>query len=193
MVLEDKCISHDDVFKKLGRNILLFQQLEYLLKQFLFNRKLYVKFSGAEVKITRSDHKKSTLGGLKNYYLETLRIMGNDESDDESDKTPNNDELSFSFEFVHEVDLSYYEKKKSSMDKLVTDRNQLVHHLIPSFNINDPSAREVLARELDNQMNEIKVEMEDVLSKLNNFDAIRQYLVGYLSSDDFMNFILDAK
>lgn len=147
--------SVDEVLRKIGRNMLLFQQLEGLLKFTLSGNQLSGSSSQLEQKKAKhvASTQKQTLGTLVGKYVE--EILG-PETDDEGPDLDKITEPHFSYKFRLNHNEAFYEEIKTSLAKLVDDRNELVHHLLPQLDINSATSCEEIGRKLDVQAEKIR-------------------------------------
>ena len=102
--------AKNEVQRKIGRNVLIFQQVEYLLKYVVANGNLSGSLSQLhakkkqQIKIT----KKQTMGQLVGQYLENTHSVCEEIKEDPVDL----EEAHISFAFRLDVDAVYYETKK---------------------------------------------------------------------------------
>lgn len=102
--------SVDEVLRKIGRNIMLFQELEHLLKFIVVNGELsgfsrdLEKIKAARVK----NISKQTMGTLVGQYIENTNL----DSEAISSEPEVIDDAYLSFRFHFECDATSYEAKK---------------------------------------------------------------------------------
>lgn len=171
-----------EVQRKIGRNLLLFQQLEHLLKYLV----AHSKFAGCSSDIeNRIDSKKEslmnqTMGQVIGQYVE-----GNDPKTDGHPIEPEAlKEAYISFVFCDDTDLQRYEEKKETLNDLVIERNNLVHHLLPEFDPNSIESCEKIERSLDEQSDRIRVEIKNAQSSAKTLVEMTKSIFGFLSSED---------
>jgi len=125
----------DIVLRKIGRNMVLFQQFESLLKYIISNSSLSAKSSQLEQPKAkaRKSTQKQTLGTLVGQYVENILVSDVDDSKPDPETIT---EPYFSFRFRINPGDTFREEIKTTLSKLVIDRNQLVHHLLPSLDTN---------------------------------------------------------
>ncbi len=171
----------DDVLRKVGRNVVLFQQLERLLKFVVANGNL-AGFS-SEIKTLKQDQvnkvHKQTLGTLVGQYVENSNPDSNAQSSEPEDLY----EAYISFSFRIECDEDYYKSQKETLAQLVCDRNDLIHHLLPRFDMNSAESCEALGQELDDQAETIRREINNVQSIAKALHKGREELGSYLQSE----------
>jgi hypothetical protein len=187
MVNEESLINNElknDLFQKIGRNVLLFQQLEQLLKYIVANSSFKGLVSEISTIKKLNDEKihKQTMGNLIGQYIENFTP----ETDTQSTEPEELDEPYISFSFGIECDGDYYQTKKEDLARLVSERNDLIHHFLPRFDPNSVDSCDALCKELDIQSESIKVQIKNLhtevkllkdslndLSANSTFDSLR--------------------
>lgn len=175
---QDLSTIRDEVFQKIGRNLVNFQKIELMLKHLI----AYGQVSGSRNEFQKNqekkiaDTRKKTLGSLVGEFVETTF-----QSTDSSPKpTAESAEPSISFSFSIEADADFYESKKRELKSLVDDRNDLIHHLLPRFNPESIDSCLEIRDYLDQQRERLIPEFEYLKSVIENFKE----LAAYLSSDE---------
>ena len=175
----------DDVLRKVGRNVVLFQQLERLLKFVIANSNL-AGFSSELRRLKQEQESKvhkQTLGTLVGQYSEISSPDSNAQSTEPEDLH----ETFISFSFRIERDEDCYESQKEILAQLVSDRNDLIHHLLPRFDINSAESCETLSEELDQQAEKIRLEINTMQSTAEALYKGREKLGSYLQSEQCKN------
>jgi hypothetical protein len=118
----------DEVLRRIGRNVVIFQQVEHLLK-FLNAHSAVIgpasQFSARVEKQVAAVHK-NTLGELAGKLVNNLlQPPAEHESPDEID------EVSFGFRFSVGADAEFVDRHDQEMRALVDARNDLIHHFLP--------------------------------------------------------------
>lgn len=153
---------NNDLLQKVGRNVILFQQLEQLLKHIVANSSLKGLASELSTIKQLKNEKihKQTMGTLIGQYIENLTP----EKDTQSTEPENLDEpyISFSISMECDGDGDYYQTKKEDLARLVSERNDLIHHLLPRFNSNTVDACDALCKELDIQSENIMLQIKNL-------------------------------
>lgn len=179
MTLED---SVNEVLRKIGRNTMLFQQLEYLLKFIVANG----SFSGyaSELNLIKEQRaasiQKQTMGQLVGKYLETT----NPEYQESSEEFEEAKEAFISFKFSTECDAVYFKTKKDALAQMVSDRNELVHHMLPKFDTNSLESCNQIGKQLDEQRGKIIGEINELRQKVNSLQEGNKTLAEFLNSDE---------
>lgn len=178
--MEEK--STDEVLQKIGRNMMLFQQLEHLLKCIIANGSI----SGSITELENIKAKqvavisKQTMGQLVTQFVENAKH----DPDSEADEAEDADTAHFSFRFQMTCDSNYHEIKKEALSNLVSERNELVHHLLPQFDPNSPESRGKIAEKLDIQSEKIRSEIKEMREIANTLLEARKQLAEYWGSDE---------
>lgn len=172
----------DELLRKVGRNVILFQQLEQLLKFVVANGSLAGFASElSTLKQQKADRvSKQTMGALVGQYVEN----SNPESDASSKEPKEIHEAYFSFSIRVECDGDYYESRKEALAQLVSDRNDLIHHLLPRFDAKSKGSCEALGKELDTQSDSIRLEIKRVQATAKAFDEGRKQMASFLGSEE---------
>lgn len=174
--------SVNDVLRKVGRNVVLFQQLEQLLKFVVANGNLSGFASELSTLKKQKAEKvsKQTMGTLVGQYVEN----SNPDSGSLSNEPEEIDEAYLSFSFRIECDAGYYESKKEALAKLVSERNDLIHHLLPRFDASSVKSCEVLAKELDAQSKNIRLEINNLKAMAEALNDGRKEMADFLQSEE---------
>ena len=172
----------DDVLRKVGRNVVLFQQLEHLLKFVVANGNLS-GFASELMNLKKQKVEKvskQTMGALVGQYVEN----SNPVSDTPSNEPEVLDEPYLSFSFNIECDSDYYESKKEALAQLVSERNDLIHHLLPRFDMKSVESCETLGKELDVQSESIRLEIKNLQATAKALNDGRKEMADYLKSEE---------
>lgn len=120
----------DEVFRRIGRNLLLFQHIEHLLKQLMASARLEgtVKSMQANFEEREAKIRKQTLGQLAGQFVDDVLADAG-----ERDAPENVDEAWFSFGFTIQTDSAFVEQHTAEMKAVVDARNDLIHHFLPRW------------------------------------------------------------
>ena len=162
--------------------MMLFQQLEHLLKFIIANGSFsgYVSELSSRKEQRAASIQKQTMGQLVGQYLETT----NPEYQEFSDEPDELKEAFISFKFHTECDSVYYETKKNALAKMVSDRNELVHHMLPKFDTNSLESCIQIENQLDVQMGKILCEINELRQKVDALQEGKKMLADFLTSDE---------
>lgn len=168
----------DEVLRKIGRNLLLFQQIEGMLKFVLANGQ--VRGYASELATVRQRKAESvqtrTMGQLVGQFVdETLTDF---EPEEESPDEIREAWLSFTFKV--QGDSAFYETQKAQLAGLVADRNDLIHHFLPMWNPSSWDSTHAAVQYLDQQYKKALPVREHLKSVI---DAMQE---GLKAHADFM-------
>ena len=145
----------DEVLRKIGRNVVVLQKLEGLLKKLVTIQGATVSADDQETFFRRMEAiAKRPLGHLVSEFLRSAYSS-------ESDSAPGHNAerasaVSFSFSLDPEMEKDHAE----SLSTVVKERNALIHQMLISFNPNSASSRDDLARQLDEQLDRVLPEYQ---------------------------------
>ncbi len=171
-----------EVQRKIGRNILLFQQLEYVLKYVIANGQLSGYSSDIEQIIAskRESVNRQTMGQLVGQFVENYNPTRGESSYELEELK----EAHFSFDFRVETDEKSYENQKEALARLVLERNKLVHHFLPEFDPNSYESCSKVEKKLDDQADRVRIEVENILNFAQKLSDMRKEISDFLSSED---------
>lgn len=179
---QDLSAIRDEVFQKIGRNLVNFQRIELMLKHLIANGQVSGHMSefkkNQEKKI--EGVKKKTLGTLVGEFVETSFQP----SDTSPEPTAKLKEPYISFSFSVEADADFYESKKRELKSLVDDRNDLIHHLLPRFNTESIDSCLEIRDYLDQQRERLIPEYEYLQSTIESLEEIKKVQAAFFSSDE---------
>ena len=171
----------DEVLRRVGRNVVIFQQVESLLKHLM----TYSAFGGpVSVLWMRLDkhaadvHKK-TMGELAGRLLDNvLRPEG------EQVLPEAVDEIWFSFRFSIDADAVFVDRHDEEMRALVDARNNLIHHFLPRWQSAIDGDTDGALAHLDAQRDDAVRVMERLRGWVASLDAGRKQVAESWSSPD---------
>ncbi|MCZ8167273.1 MAG: OST-HTH/LOTUS domain-containing protein [Betaproteobacteria bacterium] len=120
----------DDVLRRIGRNLLLFQHIEHLLKQLMTSARLEgtVRSMQTNLEARRAKIHKQTLGQLAGQFVDDVLADAGEREAPESV-----DQAWFSFGFTIHTDSAFVEQHAAEMKAVVDARNDLIHHFLPRW------------------------------------------------------------
>lgn len=161
----------NEVLRKIGRNVMLYQQIEYMLKSLLTIGKQsgYVSELKKNQELQAVTIHKQMMGQMVGQFLENTFS----DSEESSYKPEELKEVWFSFNLKIESDDIRYEERKKALASLVVERNKLIHHLLPKWNLNSFESGKETEHYLDQQR-------EKILPELEYLKAIINYFIDYV-------------
>ena len=171
----------DEILRRVGRNVVNFQQVEYLLKHLNAHAALHAPASQLTSQLEKqiaSVHR-STMGELAGRMVSNvLQPQAEHQSPDEID------EPWFGFRFTVESDAEFVDRHDQEMRALVDARNDLIHHFLPRW-------QAVVNGDSDSALAYLDAQLEDTLrmkDRLENWartmDAARKQMAEFFSSPE---------
>lgn len=174
--------TRDEALRKIGRNVVLFQELESILK-FLASAQ-HPSMPLSEAKATREVRtatvRVKTLGQVAGQVVEELFAA----SDRESSAPDEITEPWLAFSFRIAGDSAEIEESNRTLKALIGERNDLVHHVLSRWNPHEAESCRVLSAELDEQRRRIIVEIERYRAFANTLKEGARELQEFIESDD---------
>lgn len=133
----------------MGRNLVIFQQIEYLLKSLLSNHKhKYVQHGDARSPVEKvevgGNLKQAMLGQLVGKYLSDVLVDAGAEI--EEGELPATAMCAFNFTFQIEGEEAFLQAMRRDLKLMTDERNALVHHFLPRWQPgNEEALNEALA------------------------------------------------
>jgi hypothetical protein len=172
----------DEVFRKIGRNLLVFQKIELMLKYLIDNGKVsgYLRELKENQERRATAAVKRTMGNLAGQFMETAF-----QEQEESLREPLEvKEPYISFSFTVRADSDFYESKRQSLKSLVDDRNNFIHHLLPRFNPDSMESCLEIERHLDQQREKLIPEHNYLKSLIESFEEAKKAYIKYFESEE---------
>jgi hypothetical protein len=174
--------ARNEALSRIGRNVVLFQELEGILKFLAVGQHPSAPLSKAKaLRVARAESVSTqTLGQIAGQVADALYA----DSDAESSSPTGISEpwLTFSFRIVADADSVNTDRK--AIKALIDERNDLVHHLLSRWNLHDPESCRALCVELDGQRSRIVREIERYRAYANSLQEMAKELQAYLDSDE---------
>lgn len=155
---DDGSFTIELVFQKVGRNLILFQKLEHILKAIVSMAE--VSGHPRDLLKNQEDRKawamKLTLGTIVGEHLGALNPIETPDVE-----TPlKSDKTFFSMRVSTHCDDDVLSARRTVLAGLVTERNQLVHHLRTMYQLHEEASRRELVAMLDDQHRRLNEEVE---------------------------------
>ncbi len=180
----------NEIHRKIGRNLLLIQNMEYLLKYIVLNSKVSGQSSQIiNIKKTFEEKlSKQSMGQVLSQYLDHIHPLA-----EKNHKNPNfeNDPLHLSFETEYNLSKEEFEKKENLLSDILEERNNLVHHFILDFNENSIDSCKDMGNKLDEQRNRILPELEYLQKTVQLIEEFHNKLRKFIESGKFEKELFD--
>ena len=174
--------AKNEVMRKIGRNMLLFQQMEHMLK-FLV---VHGTMAGYRSEIMANQEQraaavlKQTMGQVTGQFLENTYSVPEETADAPEELK----EAYFSFAFRLKSDPVDYENKKQALASIVADRNELIHHLLPRLDTDSIESWMETDRYLDQQREKLLPEIDALGNMVDVLQEGRKELGEFFKSDE---------
>jgi len=175
----------DELFRRIGRNVVNFQYLEATLRSMVPT--LYNKSTVGELQARQNEvspkQDKSTFGNLVSSYHDRLsrsKEVLNETVPDEGLSEP-----TLTFGFSIEVTEETAAQRRSALVNLVAERNRLVHEDLLNVDLKSREECEQLSARLDKQYTRIRRHLDHFNSLRTNFQEMAAEFGRLLESDEF--------
>jgi len=170
----EKLIS--EVLRKIGRNIILFQQMEQLLKHLVSIGKCS-GYSSELKSILQQRIKtinKQTMGKVVGQFVENTFMM----PEENNNELENLKEPWISFNLSIGRDGELYNQRKLELGLVVDERNNLVHHLLPKWDMESLESSKEIELYLDQQREKIIPELEYLSAIIKSIDDYAKFMAS---------------
>jgi hypothetical protein len=144
----------DEVLRRVGRNLVIFQQAESLLKFLLCNHNAAGTLENFADKHQKRVAKinRTTLGKLVDTYKNEVM---QDAGEDTEDEPANGEEALLRFRFSVGIESEHIEQMRAELQAMTDERNELVHHFLPRWQPENDEAMQATLTYLDEQRQRI--------------------------------------
>ena len=171
----------DELLRRVGRNLVIFQQVEHALKVLTTHARFRApasKFAERFGKHAESIRKQS-MGTLAGQLTEAILLQ------DESDATPQEtEEAWFGFGFRIETDAESVARHEAELKELVDRRNELVHHFLPRWQAAVDGDAEAALDWLDAQREAAVGILDRLQGWARTLETARKEHAAYFASDE---------
>lgn len=171
----------DVAFRKIGRNLVNFQQLERALK-FIIVRSELRGYASEATKVLQDKEKdvdRKALGWLVQDFFKAV-YSNRPFNDGPSDER---DEAWMSISLRIESNKTSIRDRKRQLRELVKERNLLVHRLLANFDPDSVESCEKLIRLLDEQVDRLKRQYESLMGIIENMRAAQPLVLKQLEAE----------
>ncbi len=179
---DDVTVARNEALRRIGRNIILFQDLERILKYLASVQHPSMPLSKAQAtRERRADSiRTQTLGQVAGDVVQALFA----DTDPESTTPDAITEPWLSFSFRIETDPAVVEEWRKTLKELIDERNDLVHHLLSRWNFHDADSCRALAVRLDEQRLRIIREIEKYRAHAQAVKEMGMALQAFFDSEE---------
>lgn len=172
----------DEVLRRVGRNLMLFQQIEGLLKFLLSYHKAGgtpVDFKERQQKQIDTIHRKMFGQLVDKFGTEVLKDAGIEVPDDESPA----DWITFTFRISG--DTEFVEAMRRDMKLVTEQRNELVHGFLPRWLHDSTEKLDETLTYLDTQREKVLPMHGHLQTMANHIQESQKKLIEFVSSDEY--------
>lgn len=172
--------ARNEAFRRLGRNLYLFQLIEHQLKHLVAHASLEGRPHELPAAIATNSKKagKASLGTLADRF--SSEVLGEEKGDRGMPNDANKDWFSFTFRI--ESDEQFVQQRKKELRRLVKERNKLVHTAAADIRPDDTDKWVRLGVFLDVQRAELVAEHEKLRLVIKNFFELAHHSFQVLES-----------
>ncbi|PTQ79309.1 hypothetical protein C8R21_13021 [Nitrosospira multiformis] len=173
---------NDEVLRKVGRNVLLFQQIEELLKFLVVNHRL----AGTPINLVERREKRAgvikrqMMGKLSEQYLDGILSDAGVVIEEPKDAT----QAWISFIFSITGDNDFMESQRADLELMVRERNDLVHHFLPRWHPGSLEQMTAASAYLDQQYEKVLPMLEHLKSVAKSMQQAKETVAAFLASNE---------
>lgn len=174
--------THDEVLRRVGRNLLLFQQVEGLLKVLLANHKGGGSLLDFKARLEDQEKRinKQMLGQLVEKY--GTEVLQDDSVEVTEEKEPAG---MASFAIRIQCDAEFLESVRRDLKLMTEERNELVHAFLPRW---QPDSQEKMTETLsylDDQREKVLPILEHLKATVADVKQSRTLMAEFIAGDEF--------
>ncbi len=170
--------------QKIGRNLLLLQKIEYLLKYIVKHHNISAPISQLN-KITKQKEDNlatQTMGTVLSQYLDQMNTT--------SDKNIENlnfegESFHISFETQYNYNEVELERTKIMLTEILEERNYLVHHIIIDFDGDSHESCQNIENKLDEQRDKVLIVLKNLQVTVKEIIQFKNQLLNFIESGKF--------
>ena len=174
--------TQDEVLRRIGRNLLLFQQIEHFLKFLLSTHK-----SGGTAETFKTNLQAQAEGISKKMLGQLVEKYATEVLQDAGEAVPEEDSPAdwFMFSFRISGDTQFVESMRRDLKVMTDERNELVHHFLPRWQPDSPEKMAEALAYLDTQREKVLPMHEHLRSTIGHIKESRQKLLDFMASPEY--------
>lgn len=172
----------EEVLRKIGRNVLLFQQIEGILKYLIASHRMdgaasdYVE----RQKMRANKVQNQMMGNLVKRYTDDILSDAGESSYEPEEIT----QVWISTSFTITGDNNFYESQRANMKLVVDERNDLIHHFLPRWQPDSVEHMAAAVSYLDQQQEKVMPMFEHLNSVSETMKYAFREMAEFLASDE---------
>lgn len=184
----DRTPTSDEVQRRVGRNLIIFQQIEFFLKFILENsNSTHILAHGAngivETSAGGGRAAQQTLGTLVRTYLSDVLVEAGLEMPES--ELPETAQCAFRFKFTMESEGVFVQRVRADLKLMTEQRNELVHHFLPRWKPGDETALNDALAYLNVQRDKVLPMFEHLKEISLRIEQGRKSMADLLASPEF--------
>lgn len=182
LLFTERTPTSDEVLRRVGRNLVIFQQIEHSLKLLLANHKNagHIDNYAANLRTRAESINKRMMGHLvEKYATEVLRDAGEEVPETERPA----DWFSFSFHISGET--GFIEGLRRDLKIMTDERNELVHHFLPRWQPGNYEALTETMAYLDAQREKVLPMHEHLRSTVQHLNESAKSFAEFVTSPEY--------
>lgn len=174
--------TQDEVLRRVGRNLLLFQQIEGLLKFLLSSHK-----TGGMQEDLKERHQKQINTINRTMFGHLVDKYGTEVLQDAGVEVPEEERPAgwFAFSFRISGDTEFVEAMRRDMTLMTEQRNELVHGFLPRWQPDSPEKLEETLAYLDTQREKVLPMHEHLRTTVSHIQESRKMLFEFMASEEY--------
>lgn len=181
-MISDLKPTQDEVLRRVGRNLLLFQQIEHFLKFLLSTHK-----SGGTAKTFKTNLQDQAEGISKKMLGQLVEKYATEVLQDAGEEVPEEERPAgwFMFSFHISGDTQFVESMRRDLKVMTDERNELVHHFLPRWQPESPEKMAEVLAYLDTQREKVLPMHKHLQSTIGRMQESRQKLLDFMASPEY--------
>ena len=174
--------SQDEVLRRMGRNLLIFQQIEHWLKFLLAQHTV-----GGTAETLSANLEKKTECVSKKMLGQLVDMYGSEVLEDAGAEVTEVERPTgwYAFTFRISADTEIVESLRRDLKQMKDERNELVHHFLPRWQPNSSALMAKSLAYLDAQRERVLPIHEHLRSTVNHIQESRQQLLDFVNSPEY--------
>jgi hypothetical protein len=175
----DNKLLADEVLRKIGRNVVTFQQIEHMLKAILANHQIsgFANELETNIRLRKDKFKGQTMGGLATQLVDQV-LTGTLQPEAEPTEVK---EPWISVRHQLSVGSEFSDELNSDLLRITSARNELIHHFLPKWQPDSHDALDQACIYLDDQRTQILPLHEKLKSILQKMVQSSQVTANFMA------------
>jgi hypothetical protein len=183
-----------EVQRKFGRNLLLLQQYERLMKWLVAEQDIagpmgeLERIKGKQIQAVSKKTLGQVVGDLTGNFIAPALPEGSSEQEAEHASEPNKPWIRISFRM--EMQAEDFKETERKLAELVALRNDLAHHFLESYDIWTELGCQIASTYLDECFKKIEAHYEELRQMAQHSHETRKEMASFAQTPEFMDFFI---